>query len=289
MARGKGKATLELEQAILAIVEERAPINVRGIAYQLFTQELIPSMATKETARVSRITTEMRESGELDWRQIVDGSREVSRVSQWDSPTDLIRSAMDQYRKDRWLEQDVVIEVWSEKATVAGILAPVLDEWGVTFRVMKGWGSFTAVKSAAEDTVEAYFAGKQFKIVYVGDWDPSGLYMSEVDLPSRLNRYGATGQFERIAILEEDHHLPKFSALTKTKDKRFQWFSDRYGYDCWELDALDPNELRRRVDEQIRTSINLPLWERSAVAEQAEKESMEEFFLQMRKVLGEVA
>jgi hypothetical protein len=287
--RGKGTATLILERAIHEIVAERAPINVRGIAYGLFTQGLISSMATANTAKVSRITTAMRESGDLDWTQIVDGSREVSRVSQWDGPTELIRQAMSQYRKDRWLEQDVAVEVWSEKATVAGVLAPVLDEWGVTFRVMKGWGSFTAVKAAAEATRKAYFAGKQFKIVYVGDWDPSGMYMSEEDLPNRLNRYGATGHFERIAILEQDHHLPKFSALSKKSDKRYQWFADRYGNDCWELDALDPNELRSRVDEQIRTSINLPLWERSAVAEAAERESMEEFFSQMKKVLGEVA
>lgn len=66
MARLKGKASLELGQAILAIVEERAPISVRGIAYQLGTQRLIPSLATKHTARVSRITTEMRDRGLRD-------------------------------------------------------------------------------------------------------------------------------------------------------------------------------------------------------------------------------
>jgi hypothetical protein len=31
--------------------------------------------------------------------------------------------------------------------------------------------------------------GKDFVALYVGDWDPSGLHMSEVDLPERLQRY----------------------------------------------------------------------------------------------------
>ena len=47
--RGKAQATLALEQAILDIVEERAPITVRGVCYALFVRELIPSMDVGQT------------------------------------------------------------------------------------------------------------------------------------------------------------------------------------------------------------------------------------------------
>ena len=72
-----------LEQAILDIVEERAPITVRGVCYALFVRKLIPSMEVGQTQRISRITTEMREERALDWRKIVDGSRGVKRARTW--------------------------------------------------------------------------------------------------------------------------------------------------------------------------------------------------------------
>jgi len=66
-ARGKAKSTIFLEAEILEIVEARNPITVRGVAYALFTRGLIGDMNTNNTAKVSRVMTEMRECGSLDW------------------------------------------------------------------------------------------------------------------------------------------------------------------------------------------------------------------------------
>ena len=95
------------------------------------------------------------------------------------------------------------LQAGGEKSTVQGVLAPVLNEFGVTFRVMKGFGSFTAVRQAAEDSLRID-AGQQGIVLYLGDRDPSGMYMSEIDLPARLDRYNSEWNFERIAILESD-------------------------------------------------------------------------------------
>lgn len=43
--RGKSARTLRTEAAIFQVVEERAPLTVRGVCYALFTLGLIPSMA----------------------------------------------------------------------------------------------------------------------------------------------------------------------------------------------------------------------------------------------------
>lgn len=50
-------------------------------------------------------------------------------------------------------------------------------------------------------------ADKVLTVLYVGDRDPSGMHMSEVDLPRRLERYGARDfdiEIVRVAIIEED-------------------------------------------------------------------------------------
>jgi hypothetical protein len=62
--------------------------------------------------------------------------------------------------------------------------------------------------------------------LYVGDWDPSGLHMSEIDLPRRLDEYGADVNLVRVALTKEDTNsgLPEFDADTKGGDTRYRWF-----------------------------------------------------------------
>ncbi|MDY0068249.1 MAG: hypothetical protein RBS02_17955, partial [Steroidobacteraceae bacterium] len=111
-------------------------ITVRGVCYALFTRGTLPDMSTNSTGKISRIMTEMRETDALLWTRIVDGSRSVQAINQWKDPAAIIRAAIGQYRRDNWQDQPVRVEVWSEKSTVGGVLGPVLDELGVTFRVM---------------------------------------------------------------------------------------------------------------------------------------------------------
>ena len=68
MGRGRfDKKTLAFMAVIQRIVQDLQPITVRGIAYKLFIQGAIPTMASKHTKRVSRVTTQMREEGYLPW------------------------------------------------------------------------------------------------------------------------------------------------------------------------------------------------------------------------------
>lgn len=278
--RGKAAATLQLEQAILQIVGERAPITVRGVCYALFTQGRIPDMSVGSTGRISRVMTDMRERNELDWTFIVDGSRAVDRVPMWRDMHHRIEHAVRVYRRDLWQDQPVVVEIWSEKSTVQGVLEPELHDLGVTFRVMKGFGSFTAVRQAAEDSLIGPDDRPRVAL-YLGDWDPSGLYMSEVDLPSRLERYGSQWLFERIALTRADlDQLPHFDTETKKGDVRWQWYVENTTaepHKSWELDAMDPNDLRRRVREAVEGYMDLVAWRHALKIERAEKESMLQF------------
>jgi hypothetical protein len=272
---------------ILDIVKERAPITVRGVAYALFVRGLIPSMETKHTAKVSKVMTAMREDETLDWTLVVDGSRLVSRPDTWSDPGASIEATVKDYRRDNWQDQPTFVEVWSEKGTVEGILQPVLDELGATFRVMKGFGSFTTVKQAATDSQIDLDNGQKTVALYVGDWDPSGLWMSERDLPERLVRYGGQHKLKRIGIVKTDTaRLPHFDVATKAGDARYKWFVAKYGRRCWELDAMDPNVLRDRVRKAIVSYIDQPLWQQSLKIEAAEVESMRFYHESMKTLLS---
>jgi hypothetical protein len=102
--------------------------------------------------------------------------------------------------------------------------------------------------------------------------------MSEVDLPGRIDRYNGVVEVERIALTVEDTaglgYTPSFSADEKHKDPRHGWYVERYGRRCWELDALDPNTLRERVETAIKTYIDWDEWDRCAKVEAAERTSL---------------
>jgi hypothetical protein len=154
---------------------------------------------------------------------------------------------------------------------VRGLLQPVLDEYGVGFRVMHGFSGATTIYDVAQDD-----DGRPLIILYVGDYDPSGMCMSEHDLPNRFEKYeGHHVEVKRIALTADDvRGLPSFPASDKKKDTRYKWFVQNYGDHCWELDAMDPNDLRSRVEEEIIELIEPVAWERCDRVNKAEQESL---------------
>lgn len=225
--RGKSRASLDLIQAAYEVLETIQPASVRAVCYQLFIRRVIPDMSLSSTRRVGKQLVYAREHELIAWDWIVDETPEAERVNQWADAAEFADAVQRSYRRDRWQDQPRLVEVWSEKGTVRGTLAPVLHKYGVTFRVMHGFGSATVVHDVAEDSGDVL-------ALYVGDWDPSGMYMSEVDLPARLERYGGDAEIERVALTGADiaGNLPSFLAATKRGDPRYAWFVRHHGPRC---------------------------------------------------------
>jgi hypothetical protein len=269
--RGMAQRSLDLIERMRVEAKAAQPITGRGIGCKLFIANLIPSMARAEMARVYRLLKEARERDIIPWEWIVDENRELERVSTWADPADYARVVAQSYRRDFWDQQPRRVEVWSEKGTVRGVLQPVLDHYAVGFRVMHGFSSATAIHDVCQDD-----DGRELVALYAGDYDPSGLFMSAVDLPNRLSEYGGNHiTLKRIALTQVHvHGLPSFPKTGKRKDPRYSWFRSIYGDRCWELDALDPNRLRDCVEWQIEELIEPVAWERCEIINEAEQESL---------------
>lgn len=272
--------SLNLIDAMYAAAEAAEPITGRGIGYKLFTAGLIPSMAKKEMQRVYRLLREARERGIIPWEWIVDETRGIERVATWSDPAEYARCVAQSYRRDFWNQQPHRVQVWSEKGTVRGVLAPVLDQYAVGFNPVHGFSSATSVHDSAEDD-----DGRDLIVLYVGDFDPSGMYMSEQDLPTRLAKYdGDHIKLTRIALtVGQVVGLPSFPAADKKKDPRFKWFVGNYGHHCWELDAMDPNDLRDCVEGAIIRLIEPVAWRRCEVVNKAEHESLKNILEQWKR------
>jgi hypothetical protein len=300
---------MDLIVIIVEIAEQIQPCSVRAVAYQLFNRKLIPSMAKKHTAKVSRLCVTAREEGALPWDWIVDSTRQEERVATWADPAEYARAVPHSYRRDKWDGQPKHISVWSEKSTVEGTLRPVLEKYEVPFQVLHGWSGATPVRDAAQANLHRE---QDTLILYVGDYDPSGMGMSELDLPRRLFRYssddptdnkdiepedareilaGVRLEIRRIALTEA--HIvrlgsaTRFPAIDKKDDSRHDWFVANYGHYCWELDALSPVDLRRCVEEAITAELDHETWARYARAEEAEKRVIIETCSSWKSILGQ--
>jgi hypothetical protein len=288
MPRGKTQRTLDLIDACREILAAIHPATVRAVCYQLFIRKLLPSMAKTCTNRVSTQLVYAREEDIIPWDWIVDETRQAERPATWAHPESYIPVVMRSYRRDRWELQRRRVEVWSEKGTVRGTLAPVLKKYGVVFRVMHGHGSATALFNAAEETLD----DENTRILlYLGDWDPSGLHMSERDIPARLDRYDGEAELIRVALTDEDvdpshSTLPSFPATDKVTDSRYRWFVKNYGSTCWELDALSPVLLRERVAAAIEKYIDWDAWLRCEEVEAAEQRSLQQILGTWRSVIS---
>ena len=267
--RGRSQKSLDMIEAMYQAAKSAHPVSGRGIGYKLFVAGVIPSM--KDMDKVYRLLKVAREQSDIPWEWIVDETRALEKTPTWDDPEDYARYMARWYRRDFWNQQPVRVEVWSEKGTVRGVLDPVLEKYAVGFLPVHGYTSATSAHNIAEDD-----DGRKVTVLYVGDYDPSGMDMSERDLPKRLAQYGGHHiTVKRIALTKQDtRSLPSFPASDKKKDRRCPWFVRTYGDKCWELDAMDPNDLRDRVEEEIKKLIELEAWERCDRVNKAEHESM---------------
>ena len=277
MPRGETQRITAFIHACYEILVQIQPASVRAVAYQLFIHKLLASMSKADTNKVSAHLVTARKDGRIPWEWIVDETREPDRPGTWADAETYLHWTMQLYKRDRWTTQPHRVEVWSEKNTVRGTLAPVLEQFGVLYRPMHGFTSWTCSHEAVEDWRRD---PKPTTVLYVGDWDPSGAYMSEVDLP-QSHLQGVAVDIRRLAIVAEEARrtsLPAFPASDKAHDTRYPWWQRRgYGDTCWELDAMNPVDLRTVVQAAIEAYIDWDAWLRADEVEAAEQRSMRAF------------
>jgi hypothetical protein len=266
MSRGKSQASLDIIAAAAHILE-REKTNVRGVCYALFVgtdiptaPRLIPSVAKIQTDKVSRLLVGARLDGIIPWESIFDDTRELEQPPAWRDPAHYFRSVAEQFAKRHWARQPRLIQLWSEKSTVKAWLAEILDRYQLPFMVTHGNQGWTWLYRIAQMSLDL---PKPLLVLLVNDFDPSGLFMTERDLPERLAEIDHNIELRRIMLLREDCiGLPSWDYHEK-KNLLNAWFERNYGPVAWELDAVAPAVLRARGEETLVAEIDWPAWEKS--------------------------
>ncbi len=198
------RAELEaLDAALVEITRTYAPITVRGAFYQAVSRGLVPKDETKGYRLVQRRLLKLRESLDIPYGWITDGSRTVYGHVRYRNADEFARSVKTRYRQDYWAEADEYVEIWIEKEALAGVVKPVVvDEFGLDLYVTRGFASVTYLQEAADDI------SLEDRPVYVylfTDYDPAGMNIADRVEQELSERAGDDSMVhvERVAVTPE--------------------------------------------------------------------------------------
>lgn len=237
--------TLLVIDAANAIIDDYVArglvLTVRQLYYQMVARNFIANKPS-EYSRLASIIDDGRKAGLIDWSAIEDRTRNVRSNPAWTDSGHMVKTAARWYHMDMWANQKWRPEVWIEKDALLGVIENVCRDHDVPFFACRGYSS-QSEQWAAGQRMLTWRRNRQMPIIlHLGDHDPSGIDMTR-DNADRVSLFaGFEIQVVRLALTITQvrrYNLPPNPA--KATDSRFNGYSDKYGDDSWELDALDPN------------------------------------------------
>lgn len=280
------KRKLEVINDIIDEYQEQGYVlTLRQLYYQLVSRDIIPN-ALPEYAKVSKLLKEGRMAGIVDWDAIEDRLRKPHTPASWSSPKDILQACIQSFQLPRMKGQENYLEVWVEKDALSGVLKRVTEKYHVPILVNRGYSSASAMFDSYERFLKAINNSQKCTILYLGDYDPSGIDMIR-DIRDRITEFLiGSSDVEDLWNDSENYNLDTIEsfveywfeiipiALTiiqireynpppnpaKITDPRSGKFIAELGKTSWEVDALKPEVLHQLLEDEITGRINLDLY-----------------------------
>ena len=267
--------------------------TLRQIHYRLASEQVGGYQNTRNCyKRLSEKLVEARKQGLIPWDSLADHVR----YRRWNRPfggqvpeyvdlESLLESYVVTIGEDPWKAQGLRVIVWLEKDALAELIEGVTWKYYVPLAVSRGYSSWTFIYDNLDVLRES---GTRKVVLYLGDHDPSGLDIERFTKEA-MQYFKVEFDMVRIAVTYEQ--VKKYNLLpnpTKKADPRAKWYIQRYGDKCWELDAIEPRELKKIVEESIKKFIKEKVWnEVMKRNEESKKEALEKLkeIIKERKVI----
>jgi hypothetical protein len=274
--RASAQKVWERRTELLRIVADGQPMTVRQVFYQATVRHLVDK--TEDGYRkVQSDLVLLRRDGLLPYDHLTDNTRWQRKPRTYDGIDHALEATAQLYRKDLWAHADCYVEVWLEKDALAGVILPVTVEYDVPLMVARGYASLSFLHTAA-----TYIADLEVPtfIYHLGDFDPSGVNAGEkIDQTLRELAPDADISFERIAVNPGQitaWSLP--TRPTKQTDSRAKGFAE----ESVELDAIEPNQLRKTVRDAIERHLPAEQLDVLKEAEESERSILHDMIGRLR-------
>lgn len=259
--------SLRLIDVMNTIVDEYIAANyrltVRQLYYQLVARGVIPN-TERSYKNTTSLVNDAKLAGLMDWEAIEDRTRSFIRRQRWDSAASIVRAAADSFHMDMWADQPCRVFCIVEKEALAGVLDRACRAYDVPLLAARGYPSGTVLREFCVADIMPYCGEQAVRILHLGDHDPSGIDMTR-DLQERLSMFLeiADPEIRRKALnLDQVEKWKLPPNPTNPKDARFAGYVRKFGRKCWELDAIEPEELQAICKRSIERLIDWPKWDR---------------------------
>jgi len=249
-------------------------LTLRQLYYQFVSKDLIPN-TERSYKQLGTAISDGRLCGYIDWDAIEDRTRHIEQNSHWSDPAAIVDSCINSYAIDKWANQHNYVEVWIEKEALVGVIEGICKELDVVYFACRGYNSQSEQYQAAKRLERARNGGREPNIIHLGDHDPSGIDMTR-DNSDRLELMSYSWlDVNRIALnMDQVEEYSPPPNPTKLSDSRANDYVADYGYECWELDALEPSVIVDLIRDSVLELRDEDLWQEMVDEEEAGRDTL---------------
>lgn len=271
------QSSLDLIRLVNQVISEYQAqgyeLTLRQAYYQLVARGYIPNNE-RSYKNIGNLINDGRLAGLIDWYAITDRTRNLRRNSHWDTPSEVIASAKYSYLLDKWEGQPNYVEVWVEKDALVDVVGQACRPLDVPFFSCRGYTSQSEMWVAAQRFINQGHREQRI-IIHLGDHDPSGIDMTR-DIQERLEMFGADVYVKRVALtMEQIEQFNPPPNPAKITDSRCDKYIAMYGYESWELDALEPKVITDLIRSEVTMYRDDDLYQEVCRKERQEKQELQ--------------
>jgi hypothetical protein len=142
------------------------------------------------------------------------------------------------------------IEIWVEKDSIRNFIAELAAKYRLGTQILRGFASLSMYRKALERARRR----KVDLVLYIGDFDPSGLLIERVAEEEMDHELGI--RFTRLALtMPQISRLKPPSRPVNRKDSRVRKYIEKYGNRCWEVEAIRPRTLYRLIEQRLKEAV----------------------------------
>lgn len=285
----KNKRTLsdngiELVNASIEIINENidyAPLTLRRLHYLLLNN---PPRINERTGErydntpkhyklLSRVITTARVKGYIPFELLTDHTRRLNDNRGFDGTNSYLAYQRERlltgYFRDLQQTQPRYIAIVCEKETVAPMLDPIGQKWGIPVIYTKGAASIDIRYRLVRDWIKA--GEKPITILFISDLDPAGYriqdsfigslqsdFIDKIDFIHPMDIQGYRVALTPEQVIEYDLHSDMDA---KPTDPNYLDFLRRTGArSAYEIDAMPPKVFIGEIEDAIRDVVDLDLF-----------------------------
>lgn len=293
MARLNWKEVVEKALPIIkSFVDMGTPPTLRAVHYALVSRDIIPNTLSGYQG-LGKALVQARKDRRVPWSWIADEGRSTEGGDNylWEPDdyteryVDYFMEQLEKFKMPMWLNQPYYVEVWIEKNTMAKIFLRWLSDYNVRVVPCKGYPSWTFLKDASDRMLNAQDEEKEIKLLYFGDFDPSGKDIDRFLIES-FWFFGVDVDIERYAVMKdhiERYSLPSTPETAKerakmARDPRFKnW---EHGFTRVELDAmfgLVPEAFKKIIIDSVENYFDRDIYAETLQEEERRQERIKEY------------